>query len=133
MTTFVLGTNDVNTSAALCDYLQERVGPGDVVYAVNSLRGGDETSSDEVRDGSDALNVVEVRLGASATVETHQFVRDNSPVEDLLACVADADADELVIGLRTRSPTAKIVFGSTAQDVLLRANVPIAVVPLEPA
>ncbi|RDI72429.1 universal stress protein [Halopelagius longus] len=131
MTTYVLGTNSVDRSAKLCDYLADRVADGDTVHAVNSHVGGDRTDAEAMRDGEDALNVVRSRLGAFCTVETHQFVRGNDPATDLLECVEDVDADELVIGIRKRNPTAKIVFGSTAQDVLLNANVPMAVVPLE--
>jgi len=131
MTTFVLGTDTVDTSAALCDYLDGLVGADDRVVAVNSLPGGDATSAGDVRDGEDALNVASVRLSAACTVETHQFVRGNDPAEDLLAAVEAEDADELVLGVRKRNPTAKVVFGSVAQSVLLNANVPMRVVPLE--
>lgn len=133
MTTYVLGTNSVDRSAKLCDYLAGRLEDADTVHAVNSHVGGDRTDAEAMRDGEDALNVVRSRLGAFCTVETHQFVRGNDPATDLLEYVEEVDADELVIGIRKRNPTAKIVFGSTAQDILLNANVPMAVVPLETA
>jgi len=130
MAIYVLGTDTVDTSAALCDYLDRRVAAGDTVHAVNSLPGGTETDATDVRDGEDAINVVASRLGAATTVETHQFVRGNDSAEDLLAHADDVDADELVVGVRKRTPTAKVVFGSTAQTVLLRSSRPVAVVPL---
>jgi nucleotide-binding universal stress UspA family protein len=129
--TYVVATNSVHTSAALCDYLDGRVAADDTVHAVNSLQGGNATDSDDIRDGEDALNTVASRLGGVATVETHQFVRGNEPVEDVLDLVRAEDADELVFGIRKRNPTAKVVFGSVAQSMLLNANVPMAVVPLE--
>lgn len=131
MTTFVLATNSVHTSAVLCDYLDERLREGDVVHAVNSLRGGDVTSSDDVRDGEDALNAVTARLGGNAETETHQFVRENSPAEDVISYADEVDADEIVLGVRKRNPTSKVVFGSVAQDILLNANRPMVVVPRE--
>ncbi|MFB6194605.1 MAG: universal stress protein [Haloplanus sp.] len=131
MRTYVLGTDTVDTSAALCDYLDDRIDADDTIHAVNSLWGGDETDAETVRDGEDALNVVESRLGAVATVETHQFVRGNDPEDDLLTFADEIDADELVIGVRKRNPTGKIIFGSTAQSVLLRSSRPVAVVPLD--
>lgn len=130
MTTYVVGTQSVHTAATLCDYLQTRVGAGDTVVAVNSHRGGDDTSVEDIRDGEDALNAVVSRLGATCTVETHQYVRENRPEDDLLEAAEEFDADEIVIGIRKRSPTAKVVFGSTAQEVLLNSPVPMAVVPL---
>ena len=131
MATYVMGTNSVHTSAELCDYLSRRIETGDVVHVVNSHKGGDNTDSDDVRDGDDALNVVTSRIGDFVTVETHQFIRGNEAADDILQCADEVDADEIVIGVRKRNPTSKIVFGSTAQDVLLSSNVPMAVVPLE--
>jgi nucleotide-binding universal stress UspA family protein len=132
MTTYVVGTNSVHTAATLCDYLANRVGTGDTVVAINSHAGGDDTTSQELRDGEDALNAVVSRLGEQCTVETHQYVRGNEPHEDLLAAAEVFDADEIVIGIRKRNPTAKVVFGSTAQSILLNSNRPMAVVPLVP-
>jgi nucleotide-binding universal stress UspA family protein len=131
MTTFVLATNSVRTSTALCDYLKPRLSADDTVHVVNSHRGGDATGAGDLRAGEDALDYVREQLGAVATVETHQFVRGNAPAEDVLGLVEELGADELVIGIRKRNPTAKVIFGSTAQDILLSANVPMAVVPRE--
>ena len=131
MTTFVLATNSVHTSAVLCDYLDGRLREGDVVHAINSLRGGDATSSEDIRDGEDALNAVTSRLAGTADVETHQLVRENSPAEDVIGYADDVDADEIVLGVRKRNPTSKVVFGSVAQDILLNANCPMVVVPRE--
>jgi nucleotide-binding universal stress UspA family protein len=131
MTTFLLGVVDVHGTAALCDYLGDHVDADDAVHVINSLVGGDATSAEDVRDGEDALNAARTRLaGTGADVETHQFVRGNEPHEDLLRYADELDADELVIGVRKRNPTAKVVFGSTAQRVLLNARVPVRVVPL---
>ncbi|MFB9822782.1 universal stress protein [Halobaculum roseum] len=133
MMLYVLATNSVRTSEVLCEYLRDRLAPGDAVHAVNSQRGGDRTDSVEIRNGEDALAAVEDALGgvADVTVETHQFVRGNPPAEDVLAYADDVDADEFVIGIRDRSPTAKVVFGSVAQDILLGSNLPMRVVPRE--
>lgn len=131
MTTFVLATNSVHVSAVLCDYLDGRLEEGDAVHAVNSHRGGDRTGVDDVRDGEEALNVVSSRLGGVATVETHQYVRGNDPATDVLECAKAVDADELVIGVRERSPAGKAIFGSVAQELLLDTDRPIVVVPRE--
>ena len=130
---FVLPTNSVATSDVLCDYLAERLDPGDEVHAVNSQRGGDATRSTDVRAGENALAAVADAIGAvdGVTVATRQFIRDNSPAEDVLRYADEVDADEFVIGIRERSPTAKVVFGSVAQDILLGSNIPLRVVPRE--
>ncbi|QLG26153.1 universal stress protein [Halorarum halophilum] len=128
---FVLATDSVRTSDVLCSYLRECLDADDEVHAVNSKPGGDSTDADEIRAGEDALEVVEENLRGVVRVETHQYVRGNDPVEDVLGHAEEVGADELVMGIRKRNPTAKIVFGSVAQDLLLRANLPMRVVPRE--
>jgi len=130
MTIYVLATDHVDTSARLCDYLITRLEGSDTVHAVNSLHGSDKTESQEIRDGKEALSVIRSRLGERVTVETHQLVKGNDPAVDILTHAADVDADELVIGVQKRTPTAKVVFGSTAQSILLQTDRPAAVVPL---
>lgn len=125
MTTFLVGTDTSKTSERLADYLADRLGEGDSVYAVNSLRGGDDTSDADVREGTKALEVLADRLGA----DTHQLVRGNSPQEDVLRFAEEHDVDELVIGIRKRTPTGKVLFGSTAQDLLLETDLPVVAVP----
>lgn len=129
MTTFVVATDSTDASAQICDYLDGRVESGDSVHAVNSKRGGDETTAEEVRLGEDALNVVSSRLGAVATVETHQFIRGNAPQEDILEHAASVEADEIVITLRRRTPAGKALFGSVAQSVMLNSERPVVSIP----
>jgi nucleotide-binding universal stress UspA family protein len=130
---FVLATDAVETSEILCAYLRDRLAEDDAVHAVNSKRGGDASDADEIRAGEAALAAVEEALGDRVAVETHQYVRGNDPAEDVLEHATAVDADELVIGIRKRNPTAKVVFGSVAQDLLLGSDLPMRVVPREPA
>lgn len=130
MTTFVLATNSVHTSAAICDYLERRVTTGDAVHAVNSQPGGDATGP-ERRDGQDALNVVRTRLGAVATVETEQIVGGNDPARDVLNHADRVSADEVVIGIRRRALDASIDLGATAEALLAETDRPVVVVPRE--
>lgn len=131
MVDLVVGTDTTESSAALTDYLLDVVDADDTVYVVNSLPGGDETDADEVRAGEDAIDaVVDSLVDRPVTVETHQFVRGNEPVEDLLAFADEVDADEFVIGIRKRSPVGKVMFGSTAQSLLLGADRTVRCVPL---
>ncbi len=154
---YLLATDSVHTTAAACDYLQERAGPDDGVRVVHVQADTDErdssspdsqdrqdaeaqnassprsTSSREdagdARDGREALNVATVRLGAVTEVETEQ--RSGSPAVELLAAAAEFDADEIVLGVHGGEPGAESAVGSTARAVLGDADRPVVVVPQE--
>lgn len=127
MTTYLIGTDSVETSERLAAYIEARAVEGGTVYAVNSLPGGNRSSDEDVRAGRAALEVFE---DSSVPIDAHQLVRGNTPQEDLLAFADEHDVDEIVVGIRKRSPTGKLVFGSTAQDLLLSAELPVVCVPL---
>lgn len=127
MTTFVVATDSVHTSAALCDYLADRVTDADTVYAINSHH--DDADPEAIRDGKDALNAVASRLAAVTTVETEQLTRGNVAAEDILSFSEAVEADEIVIGVREPTDTSKVAIGSVTEQVLLHADRPMAVIP----
>lgn len=69
-------------------------------------------------------------LLASKSVE-HTIVRptDGKPAaEAILEAAAEVGADTIVIGVRRRSPVGKMLTGSTAQAIILRADCPVIAV-----
>ncbi|MFQ3476191.1 universal stress protein [Halonotius sp. F2-221B] len=130
MTTFVVATDSVHTSAALCDYLFDRIDEADTVYAINSIH-DEDADPEAIRDGKDALNAVASRLAAVTTVETEQFSRGNVPAEDICSFSEAVDADEIVLGVRKPTETNKAAIGSVSEQVLLHSDRPMAVVPRE--
>lgn len=60
--------------------------------------------------------------------KTQAFVSYQSPGEDLVNFVKGNDIDEIIIGVRRRSKVGKLVFGSTAQYVILEAPCPVVAV-----
>ena len=59
---------------------------------------------------------------------TQTSVSYESPGEDLVRFAKENDIDEIIIGVRRRSKVGKLVFGSTAQYVILEAPCPVVAV-----
>jgi nucleotide-binding universal stress UspA family protein len=49
------------------------------------------------------------------------------PAQGILELAAEVDADLIVLGGRKRSATAKVVFGSTTQQVIRETDLPVTV------
>lgn len=60
--------------------------------------------------------------------ETIMSVRGMEAGEDLVRIAQERQADEVIIGVRRRSKVGKIIFGSTAQFVILNAPCPVVTV-----
>ncbi|MFC6940105.1 universal stress protein [Salinirubellus sp. GCM10025818] len=88
---------------------------------------GDRPDADEVarrlsvvRDIADELEEAGITLTVRGAVGEH--------AESIVGVAESSEADLLVIGGRRRSPTGKVVFGSTAQEVLLDSPCPVTFV-----
>jgi nucleotide-binding universal stress UspA family protein len=99
------------------------------LVVVHSSRGGSDEDARTVVQNRDALDDLAKRLGAEGLeVTVRDFARGNDPADDLID-VADKDGAALiVIGLRRRSPVGKLLMGSNAQEILLRADCPVLAV-----
>jgi nucleotide-binding universal stress UspA family protein len=121
---YLVAADSVHTTAAACDYLEDRLeGPDVDTVAVLTV------AADGARDAGDAANVARARLTGRATVEPLE--REGDPAEAILAAVDDVGADVLVLGPRSGAPGTDADLGATARGVLGRATVPAVVVPLE--
>lgn len=110
---------------------ETRIHEGRLVI-VHSARGSGHEKGEAIIADREALAGVEARMRADGLdVEVRDLVLGNAPEEDILDVAEHFNADLIVIGLRRRTPTGKAVFGSTSQQVLLRAPCPVLAVPAE--
>ena len=86
-----------------------------------------ETSADDIaRRNTVAADLADRLQKRDIEVAIRGAVGDAA--DAILRAVDDVDADMVVVGGRDRSQTGKFLFGSTAQDVLLGAPVPVTFV-----
>ncbi|QLG48409.1 universal stress protein [Natrinema halophilum] len=122
---YLVGTDSVHTTAAICDYLDDRATPDDTVTVISVTHSDDRTAR---RDGEEALNVASVRLASVSRVETD--TRSGTAADALLEAVRNVDADEVIIGAHSGDPDATRDLGSTARRLLEEADRPVVVVPI---
>jgi nucleotide-binding universal stress UspA family protein len=97
------------------------------LHVINSSRG--DTYVDDRFASQAALTEVRGRLDDSGIVyEIEQEVRGREAAEEVVDAAARLNASLLVIGMRRRSPTGKLITGSSAQRILLDAPCPVLAV-----
>lgn len=99
------------------------------VFAVASLTGGRETLPSDIETFEQDLEYAQKFFESDGiSCEKHLLIRGMSPGEDLVKFATDNRADELIIGVRRRSKVGKLLFGSTAQYVILNSPCPVLTV-----
>ncbi|MFV0437416.1 MAG: universal stress protein [Desulfopila sp.] len=96
------------------------------IIVITSLMGGDRTTRDKVEKAEKNLEMAESFFSDQGlTCTTHLLIRNNTAGEDIVSFAREHDVDEIVIGVKSRSKVGKLLFGSTAQYVILRAHCPV--------
>ena len=97
------------------------------LHVLNSSRG--DALSDPRFASEHALGEVRARLDEAGVVyEIEQQVRGHEASDELVATADRVSASLIVIGLRRRTATGKLITGSQAQRILLDANCPVLAV-----
>ncbi|RLB92088.1 MAG: universal stress protein [Deltaproteobacteria bacterium] len=96
------------------------------ILLVTSMRGGESVELEKFDQAEETLeNAKEFIEKQGIKVETKFLVRGLNPGEDLVNFSREAKVDAIIIGVKSRSKVGKLVFGSTAQVVILEADCPV--------
>ena len=99
------------------------------ILIVTSLAGGDKTKGQEVAKAEKNLEQAKSYFDDfDVKSETHLLVRGIEAGEDIVKFAKEMNIDEIIIGVRSRSKVGKLIFGSTAQVVILEAHCPVLTV-----
>jgi nucleotide-binding universal stress UspA family protein len=96
------------------------------LVVLHSAVGGSGQSPEEAVAAAEAIAMVEKRLDSEGVdYSTHDYVRGNTPAQDIMAAVDDHAGSMIVIGIRTRTATGKLLLGSNTLDILHDTRVPV--------
>lgn len=99
------------------------------VLVITSMKGGErgeqatyEEAESNLKDAGQYFKENGVKS------DIHLLVRGFEPGEDIVSFAKEKNVDEIIIGVKSRSKVGKLLFGSTAQAVILRAPCPVLTV-----
>lgn len=99
------------------------------IILVQSMVGGPEVPRKDFENAENNLNYEKnMLLDKKIPCKPIVSVRGLEAGEDLVQLADEHKADEIIIGVRRRSKVNKLIFGSTAQYVVLNASCPVVTV-----
>jgi len=95
---------------------------GAEVFIVTALEQSPSLKKDDIEKAENKLEKLQRPFKkAGITCEINTIVSYEAPGEALVHFAKENDIEEIIIGVRRRSKVGKLVFGSTAQYVILQA------------
>jgi len=102
---------------------------GGEVILMTSTEGGGRESADEIHETQARLNDAQADMEKNQIpCKVVQTARGISPGEDIVRFANENTVDLIVVGIEKKSRTRKLLLGSTAQYVILRAPCPVLTV-----
>lgn len=127
MTVLIAYVPSPQGDAALDRAIAEATAHATALVVLNAARG--ESLAERGRLDEDAASALTERLDASGLPYTLRLELEPKRAADQVLDIArEIGAELIVIGLRRRSPTGKLLFGSNAQQILLDASCPVLAV-----
>ena len=121
------GSEEAKAALHLARTYAEKFGAS--VLVVTSMGGGTSEKPEKIGKAAKDLAFAEQFLKEKGIVcESHQLARGMSPGEDLVSFAEQRDIDQIFIGVEKLSRTQKIIVGSNAQYIILKATCPVVTV-----
>lgn len=135
-----VGPGDADRADQLAEAVVDVAGPPDATVVLAHVFTEDEFENVLDRLGLEANADPDVVAGRHATIRDIAEALDDAGIDfevvgavgahgaSIVSLATETGADRVVVGGRSRSPTGKAVFGSTAQEVMLSAPCPVTFV-----
>jgi len=96
------------------------------VIVMASLEGGTGEKIEDITRAEQNLREAKQFLDEQGVeCETRQMARGLAPGEDLVKFAEENQVDQIYVGIEKKSRTGKLLLGSTAQYVILKASCPV--------
>jgi nucleotide-binding universal stress UspA family protein len=127
MMRYLVGYNGSDVSKAALSLARTNAElSGATVFVVTSMGGGSAEKPEEIAKVTKELEDAEIFLKEKEIpCEIHQLARGMTAGEDLVSFAEENDIDRIYVGVEKKSRTQKIIVGSTAQFVILKAPCPV--------
>jgi nucleotide-binding universal stress UspA family protein len=99
------------------------------LVVMTSMEGGySEKPEDIVRVNQELKRVREKLSVTGIQHEVLETARGLSPGEDIVSFAGENDIDQIFVGVEKKSRTRKLLLGSTAQYIILKAACPVTTI-----
>ncbi|MDJ0817174.1 MAG: universal stress protein [Desulfobacterales bacterium] len=99
---------------------------GGSVNIVTSMEKGTESQREEIEQAERGLEWAKSLFDENdIDCKSHLLIRGLMPGEDIVQFAEENSADEIIVGVKRRSKVGKLLMGSTAQYVILKAKCPV--------
>lgn len=121
------GTNSAKDALDLAKVHAKAFGAS--VEVVTSLQKGTEAQKKEIEQAERGLAYAKTLFEEdNIACNTHLLIRGLSAGEDLVEFANENEINEIIVGVKRRSKVGKLLLGSTAQYVILKAECPVVTV-----
>ena len=124
---FLVAYNGSTESRAALDLaIKQASNVGAKVFVITSMEGGhSEKPEDIARVNKELKRVRQILDDAGIAHEVHEMARGLSPGEDIVIFARENAIDQIFVGVEKKSRTRKLLLGSTAQYIILKATCPV--------
>jgi nucleotide-binding universal stress UspA family protein len=99
------------------------------VFVITSMEGGHSEKPEDIARVNQELDLVRRQLeNAGVEHEVQEMARGLSPGEDIVIFAQDNHIDQIFVGIEKKSRTRKLLLGSTAQYIILKAACPVTTI-----
>jgi len=124
---FLVAYNGTKESAAALELAKThaKIFEAKLVVISSSEGGKGEKLEDINKIKSDLESIQEDLSKVGIECEVEQLARGLTPGEDIVLYAEENDIDQIYVGIRKKSRTSKLILGSTAQFIILKAKCPV--------